>query len=143
MTYLLDVNVLVALLDEDHVYHDTAQRWFETDGGTAWASCPITENGVIRILGHPRYPKGPGTPAAAAQLLGGILRLKGHSFWADEISLFGVGFVRLESIGTSVQVSDAYLLALAVHRGSELATFDRRLNSAAVNGGAAAVTLIA
>lgn len=142
MTYLLDVNVLVALLDQDHVYHDSAQRWFETDGRASWATCPITENGVIRILGHSRYPKGPGTPAAAGELLGGIRRLEGHCFWTDEISLFGIGPVRLEAIATSAQVSDTYLLALAVHRGGKLATFDRRLTSAAVVGGKHALHLI-
>ncbi len=140
MTYLLDVNVLVALLDQDHIYHEVAQRWFETVGSASWATCPLTENGAIRILGHSRYPKGPGTPPAAAELLSGIRNLAGHSFWSDEISLFDAGHVRLESIGTSAQVTDIYLLALAVHRGGKLATFDRRITTAAVDGGAAALT---
>lgn len=142
MTYLLDVNVLVALLDQDHVYHDSAQSWFQRQGIASWATCPITENGTIRILGHSRYPKGPGTPAAAAELLGGIRQIAGHSFWSDEISLFDGQHVRLEAVGTSAQVSDTYLLALAAHRGGKLATFDRRLTSAAVVGGKDALHLI-
>lgn len=142
MTYLLDVNVLIALLDQDHVYHDAAQRWFETVGGANWATCPITENGVVRILGHARDPKGPGTPGAAAELLAGIRRLDGHNFWGDEISLFAGGPARPESIATPAQVTDTYLLALAVHRGGRLATLDRRLTTTAVADGAAAVALI-
>jgi hypothetical protein len=143
MIYLLDVNVLVALLDQDHVCHDIAQKWFQMHGREGWATCPITENGLIRILGHPRYPKGSGTPAAAAELLSGIRRLPGHSFWGDEISLFDAPHVRVQGIATSAQVSDTYLLALAVHRGAKLATFDRRLSPAAVKGGAAALELVA
>jgi len=142
VTYLLDVNVLIALLDGDHVYHDVAQNWFGADGSASWATCPITENGVIRILGHARYPKGPGTPLAAAELLSGIRELAGHSFWGDEISLFDAPLVRLDAIGTSAQVSDTYLLALAVYRGGKLATFDRRLSAAAVADGTAALYLI-
>lgn len=142
MTYLLDVNVLVALLDQDHIFHDVAHRWFEKEGAASWATCPITENGLVRILGHVRYPKGPGTPAEAAELFGGIRRLEGHVFWSDEISLFGPGPVRLEAIGSSAQISDAYLLGLAVYRGGKLATFDRRLAPAVVTGGAEALTLI-
>lgn len=142
MTYLLDVNVLIALLDQDHVYHNNSQQWFKANARAGWATCPITENGVIRILGHSRYPKGPGTPAAAAELLSGMLQADGHEFWTDDISLFSAPNVRLEAIGTAAQVSDTYLLALAVHRRGRLATFDRRLSSKAVANGADAVALI-
>ena len=142
MTYLLDVNVLIALLDQDHVHHTLAQDWFRQRGISSWATCPITENGTIRILGHPRYPKGPGTPAAAAELLMGIRKVGGHNFWGDEISLLDRHQVRLEAIGTSAQVSDTYLLALAAHRQGVLATFDRRLNAAAAVHGADALHVI-
>lgn len=66
MTYLLDVNVLIALIDPGHVQHDIAHDWFARDGASAWATCPITENAALRILGHASYPNSPGTPAAVA-----------------------------------------------------------------------------
>ena len=142
MTYLLDVNVLLALLDADHVFHDQAHSWFEANAADSWATCPITENGAIRILGQPRYPKGPGIPAAAAERLKIALDLPGHCFWQDEVSLLSSPLVDVSAIGTSAQITDTYLLALAVCRGGMLATFDRRVSTAAVAGGPEALRLI-
>jgi len=143
VTYLLDVNVLVALLDQEHVFHEATQAWFLAEGGDDWATCPITENGFIRVLGRASYPKGPGTPAAAARLLDGVRRLAGHSFWPEELSLFSSPLVRTDAIATAGQVTDTYLLALAVYRNGKLATFDRRLSTASVDGGTSALTFIA
>jgi hypothetical protein len=137
-----DVNILIALLDQDHVHHNLSQSWFAAEGAASWATCPITENGAIRILGHTRYPKGPGSPAAAAELLSGIRDLPGHLFWKDDLSLFDAPLVRLHLIGSAAQVTDTYLLALAVRNGGRLATFDRRLGAAAVEGGAAALAIV-
>lgn len=78
MIHLLDVNVLIALLDRWHVFHDLAHDWFDRVRVRGWATCPIIENGVVRIIGHPRYEKGPGTPIAAAGLLGTLRRNGGH-----------------------------------------------------------------
>jgi toxin-antitoxin system PIN domain toxin len=142
VTCLLDVNVLLALLDADHVFHDRAHSWFEAEAADGWASCPITENGAIRILAQPRYPKGPGTAAAAAELLRVAMSLPGHIFWPDDISLLSSAHVDAAAIGTAAQVTDTYLLALAIHRGGTLATFDRRLSPAAVAGGTRALRLI-
>ncbi|HEY1607014.1 MAG TPA: TA system VapC family ribonuclease toxin [Allosphingosinicella sp.] len=142
MTYLLDVNVLVALLDPAHVFHDAAHVWFEREGQESWATCPLTENGAIRVFGHVRYPDGPGSPGAAAEFVGALLEHSGHVFWSDEISLFTASHVRPEALGTAAQVTDAYLLALAVHRSAKLATLDRRLSHAAVEGGAEALAFI-
>jgi predicted nucleic acid-binding protein len=97
---------------------------------------------AIRILGQPRYPKGPGSPAAAAALLRVARGLPGDSFWHDEISLLSSRGLDLAVMGTAAQVTDTYLLALAVHRGGMLATFDRRLSPAAVAGGSEALRLI-
>ncbi len=69
MTYLLDVNVLIALIDPNHRQHEIAHDWFPRDGLGAWATCPITENGALRILGHANYPNSLGSPAAVAPLL--------------------------------------------------------------------------
>ena len=143
MTFLLDVNVLIALIDPTHVGHEPAHRWFETQGHEAWATCPLTENGVIRIVGHQKYPNTPGSPAIVAAIVAQLRALPGHAFWADDISLVGATGVDTARILTSGQVTDSYLLALAVSRGGRLATFDRRLSTAAVQGGKGALHVIA
>ena len=66
MTFLLDVNILVALLDLSHVDHSRAHQWFNSLGNDTWATCPITENAVLRIIGRPRYRNSPGSPAEVA-----------------------------------------------------------------------------
>lgn len=142
MTYLLDVNVLIALIDQEHVAHDIAHDWFAQTGRAEWATCPITENGVIRILGHPRYPGSPGTPAAIASILQEMCRLPGHVFWSDSISLLAQQEVATDEILTHAQVTDTYLLALARANVGRLATLDRRLSIRAVKGGRSALHII-
>ncbi len=134
--FLLDVNVLIALIDPVHVQHDRAHEWFAAEGRDAWATCPLTENGVLRIVGHPRYPSSPGTPAAVAELMTGLLALGGHEFWQDDVTLFETERVDTSRLLESKQVTDTYLLALARAHGGKLATFDRRMVTAAVTGGA-------
>jgi uncharacterized protein len=136
LTFLLDVNVLIALIDPGHVSHEAAHDWFASTGSPSWATCPLTENGVIRIVGSTRYPNSPGTPAAVAEILAVMRALPGHEFWQDDLSLVGSEFVDTSRILTSAQVTDTYLLALARSRKAKLATFDRRLSSAAVAEGA-------
>jgi predicted nucleic acid-binding protein len=80
LRFLLDVNVLIALIDPAHVSHDAVHRWFEDQGRAAWATCPLTENGVIRIVGHPRYPGAPGPPASVAAIVAQMRGLDGHIF---------------------------------------------------------------
>ena len=142
MTYLLDVNVLIALIDPGHVQHDIAHDWFARDGLSAWATCPITENGALRIVGHASYPNSPGTPAAVAPLLRTMRSLDGHVFWSDDISLLDEGRVDTTRLLNSAQTTDSYLLALAQAHGGQLATFDRRLVVTAVHGGAGSLCLI-
>ena len=142
MTFLLDVNVLVALIDPAHVQHDAAHVWFARHGKKAWATCPLTENGVMRIVGHVRYPNSPGTPAAVAQVMTGLCALAGHVFWPDDISLLDTRKLDTARMLTSAQVTDSYLLALACAHGGRLASFDRRLVADAVPGGAKGLHLI-
>ena len=80
MRALLDVNVLIALLDADHIEHVTARAWLEREIDTGWASCPITENGFVRILSQPRYPS-PVPPAEAIRRLEQAKRTAQHEFW--------------------------------------------------------------
>jgi toxin-antitoxin system PIN domain toxin len=140
--YLLDVNVLVALIDPAHVQHDRAHDWFAAKGRKAWATCPLTENGVLRVVGHARYPNSPGTPAAVADVLSVLLALGGHEFWPDDISLFDSQRIDATRLLESGQVTDTYLLALARGHGGQLATFDRRLVADAVIDGSKALHVI-
>jgi len=140
--FLLDVNVLIALIDPAHVQHDRAHAWFAKSGKIAWATSPLTENGVIRIVGHSRYPNSPGTPAAVAELMSGFLGLPGHEFWPDDLTLFEVRRVRADRLLDSAQVTDTYLLALAAAHGGQLATFDRNLVTDAVVNGSQSLLLI-
>jgi uncharacterized protein len=142
VTFLLDVNVLVALIDPTHVGHEAAHGWFGTTGAASWATCPITENGVMRIVGHPRYPNSAGSPAAVAPIVARLRALPGHVFWKDDLSLVDTDLVNVDQIATPGQVTDAYLLALAVANQGQLATFDRRLSSKAVRGGRAGLHVI-
>jgi len=84
---LLDVNVLIALGDPDHVRRQAAEKFLAIGQSHGWATCPLTENAFLRILGHPAYPKGPGKPQRVRRLLSKLTALPGHQFWPDDISL--------------------------------------------------------
>jgi uncharacterized protein len=142
MRYLLDVNLMIALIDPAHVQHERAHLWFEKLGKKAWATCPLTENGVLRIVGHPRYPNSPGTPAAVAELMSRLLALPGHEFWADDVSLLDSQLTHCTRLLQSAQVTDSYILALAVAHRGQLATFDQNLIPDAVVSGQRALHLI-
>jgi uncharacterized protein len=141
-TYLLDVNVLIALADPAHVQHDAAHEWFDRVGARSFATCPMTETGLLRILGNPRYPNSPGTPAAVVTLLAAIRALPGHHFRADAISPVDAMHFNSTRLLNHSQVTDSYLLALAHSYKGQLATMDRRLVVNAVHGGRRALALI-
>ena len=142
ITYLLDVNVLIALSDPAHVQHEMAHDWFAQHGQPAWATCPITQNGLLRIVGHVRYPNSPGTPAAVANTLASLCALPGHVFWPDDISLMDKRYIDPSRLLSSAQVTNSYLLALACAHDGQLATFDRKLVVNAVSGGSKALCLV-
>lgn len=142
MTTLLDVNVLIALLDPHHVKHDDAHAWFEKNAGDGWATCPLTENGLVRVLGQPRYPKSPGSIEAIANLLAIFTESVNHLFWADDITILDERRFIRSRLGPSARLTDAYLLALAVKNGGRFATFDQKLSAAAVIGGEEALVLL-
>jgi uncharacterized protein len=142
VTFLLDVNVLIALIDPTHVGHQSAHDWFADEGHISWATCPMTENGVIRIVSNPKYPNTPGSPSIVANSLSGLCQLSGHIFWPDDISLVASSHVDPSLIFTSAQVTDSYLLALASAHGGKLATLDRRLSTKAVPKGKATLKTI-
>jgi toxin-antitoxin system PIN domain toxin len=118
MTILLDANVLIALVVADHVHHDAAESWFA--GSTeAFATCPITQGSLVRLLLRE------GEPAqAAVAVVSALMAQPRHEFWPDEAAFDAVSFTGV--IGHR-QVTDAYLAHLARVRGGRLATFDQGL----------------
>jgi len=139
---LLDVNVLIALLDRRHLHHEPAHAWFAAEQAKGWATCPLTQNAVLRIVGQPRYPNSPGPPAVVAPLVAELIRHPQHQFWPDSLSLLGQSGVDVSHLLEASQLTETYLLALAVHRGGRLVSFDRRLSCEAVVGGRQALWLI-
>lgn len=131
--------MLIALLDPAHVLHDVAHAWFEREGRVGWATCPLTQNGVLRIVGSLKYPGLAGGPAAVAPLLARMIRSAGHEFWPDNVTLLDPARADTSRLLTSTRITDAYLLALAVAHKGRLATLDAHLNPDGIRGGAAAL----
>jgi len=140
--YLLDVNVLIALIDPVHVFHNRAHAWFRSVGRHAWATCPLTENAVLRIVGSVRYANSPGTPAAVASVLKTFCAHSGHEFWPDDLPLLNSSRIDSNRLLNSSQITDSYLLALAQQHKGHLASFDARMVTDAVIGCASALHLI-
>lgn len=134
MIHLLDVNVLIALCDPAHPQAASARHFFQsTLSGDGWATCPLVENGFLRILGDPRYPGGPGNPQAARLILDGLLASPGHQFWPDDLSL--TDRLVFPALPNSKHLTGLYLLALAVKHGARFATFDHSIDPSVLPGG--------
>lgn len=134
MISLLDVNVLVALFDPAHVHHDTAHQWFDAHRSDGWASCPITENGLVRVISSPAYA---GRRTSLEDAIGRLRRFRAaghHHFWPDSVSIGDEALFTPRHIAGHQQITDVYLLALSVHRDGRLATFDRSVQIASVSG---------
>ena len=132
MRALLDINVLIALLDLGHVHHGRARAWFEANINHGWASCPITQNGCVRILSQPGYAQ----PIPIARVIGRLRDVTStphHVFWHDDISLLDPSLVNSERVHGSKQLTDVYLLALSVRRQGRFVTFDERVTRSAVH----------
>ena len=139
-TYLLDVNLLLALSDPMHVHHDPAHRWFVQEGQQSWATCPITENGFVRVASHPHYPNRPGDVVAVLSLLRQFCSLEGHRFWAADVTIRDT--LPSDAVLSHSQVTDLYLLGLAVHHQGRLATLDQRIPASLLENGVEALELI-
>lgn len=142
MSYLLDVNVLIALIDPLHVANDRAGSWITSEGLHGWATCPIVQNGVIRIVGNPNYPNSPGGTSVVASVLFAVLASPDHTFWADDCSLLDDQLIDRSRLASHKHLTDTYLLALAVRNGGRLVTFDRKISADAVIDGKAALLVI-
>lgn len=134
--YLLDVNVVIALIDPSHVHHDRAHDWFGATGRDDWLSCPTTQNGAIRIVSHPRYSNAQPSPAVVIESVRSLTSVGNHRFVPDGISLLDSAIVAADAIMSSGQLTDTYLLALAVANDAGLATFDTKLVTTAVHASA-------
>jgi uncharacterized protein len=133
MRALLDINVLIALLDPDHSLHERAREWFGRHAPDGWTSCPITQNGCVRIMSHPSYPNAlPVGPVI--ERLGDATRSPYHEFWADDVTLVDPRIADATRIHGPRQLTDLYLLALAVSRDGRFVTFDASIPWSAIKG---------
>lgn len=133
MRALLDINVLIALLDANHLMHQPALQWLEAEIGNGWASCPITENGLLRIMSQPAYPN-PQPVALIAERFAEACAAPEHKFWPENISLVSDKLINWPRLLGHRQITDAYLLALAVQHKGRFVTFDQRLSVDVVVG---------
>ncbi|HIG44476.1 MAG: TA system VapC family ribonuclease toxin [bacterium] len=130
---LLDVNVLIALLDEDHVHHAVAWSWFENNLLSGWATCPITQIGCVRIMSQPGYPNHLRS-ADVAHHLRAATNAPQHEFWPDTLSVLDHQKINWESVISPKQLTDIYLLTLAVKNKGRLVTFDQKITPMLVHG---------
>lgn len=133
MRSLLDVNVLVALFDPDHTLHETAMRWFDANARHGWASCPLTQNGFVRVASQPGYAN-PLPVDTVVQRLRDAASHAHHEFWPDDVSLLDKRLVDTTRIHGPRQLTDVYLLSLAVTHGGRLVTLDQSISLEAVKG---------
>ncbi len=133
MRALLDVNVLIALLDSSHIHNKLVTVWLADNIDSGWASCPITQNGCIRIFSQPGYPNT--VPAIQiAERLTEAAQHPSHGFWPDSVSLLQPDGLNWNKVLSSRQVTDIYLLALAVKQSGRFVTLDRGIPLDAVTG---------
>jgi len=125
--YLLDTNLLIALLWPSHERHDSALKWFIRHRAKGWATCPLTQTGFVRIVSNPAFSRDAVQPREAIHVLRANTAAKDHAFWPDELPLAeAVAFAGVRLMGHQ-QVTDAYLLGLAIRRHGLLATLDQRI----------------
>lgn len=138
---LLDINVLIALVDATHVDHDRAEAWFGAHADSGWATCPITENGTVRVVSSTAY-RAAVSVSEARRVLAETRSVGTHRFWPCDISLLDDSVVSGDRLHGSKQVTDAYLVALAVAHRAVFVTFDRSVARSAVVGASADSVLV-
>lgn len=133
MRALLDVNVLIALHDREHVHHELAAQWLESNIEHGWASCPLTQNGCLRIMSQPGYSN-PLPLGLLSTMLQRSTDTSFHKLWGDDISILDAKRFNHRHIHSPRQLTDLYLLGLAVKHKGRLASFDQRIPLSAVVG---------
>lgn len=141
MRALLDVNVLIALLDENHINHAKASAWLDGHIEYEWASSPLTQNGCVRILSQPGYPNTLGIVDAVERLREAV-STPHHQFVADDISLLDDAVVDTRNLSGPGQITDVYLLALAVAHGARLVTLDKYVSLTTVRAAGQASLIV-
>ena len=136
MRALFDVNMLLVLFDQAHELRPRALAWWLQNEQHGWASCPITQNGFVRIISQPTYVRPKGLLEAVA-LLADHAGGPGHEFWCKDVSFLDRGVIDHTLVLGHRQITDVYLLALAVAHGGRLVTFDRKVPLRAVKGATA------
>jgi toxin-antitoxin system PIN domain toxin len=142
MGYLLDANILIAMLDPEHIHHGQCQEWFESTGHRHRHTCPTTENGAIRVLCGASYPGIRQRPDEAIERLESLLPLGKHQFIPDDLSMLDRTVFQRTHLRGSKQITDTYLLGLAVTLDATFATMDRRLDTNTVRNGKDHILLI-
>lgn len=119
---LLDVNVLVALVWDQHVHHRAAHDRFPSISG-AWATTPVTESGLVRLLLTPQVTGRDVTGAEVLGVLRGLRTQPGWSWMRDDTSL-ATSALDLTVLMGRRQVTDLHLVTLAARNGARLVTFN-------------------
>jgi toxin-antitoxin system PIN domain toxin len=123
--FLLDLNALIALADHDHEYHEAIQNWFISSGKADWGVCPLTDAGFVRVTTNPAYRGPTRTIAQATAILAEFASHPGYRYW----SITNTWAVLTAPFSARVlghrQVTDAYLLGLAIKEEGVLVTFDK------------------
>ena len=127
--FLLDVNVLIAMAWPTHRAHERVLQWLARHAHEGWATCPLTQTAFVRILSNPSFSPNALTPANALALLQANLGHPAHRFWPDEIRLADSLGRFAQRLAGHQQVTDAYLLGLAMHKKGKLATMDRAVRA--------------
>ncbi len=136
MRALFDVDVLLALFDSSHLQHARALDWWSKSMSFGWATSPLTVNGYLRIVSQNSYPN-PVPLSDAIAVLKRQIAEGGHEFWPDSIALVDTEKFDHSHVLGPRQLTDVYLLAIAVKHGGRLVTFDRGVSLNAVRGACA------
>lgn len=123
--YLLDLNSLIALADPDHEFHQAVHKWFQSFGKSDWGVCPLTESGFVRVTTKPAYRPASRTIAQATAILADFARGPGYRYWPITENWSALTAPFSSRLFGHQQVTDAYLLGLAVKHKGVLVTFDR------------------
>jgi toxin-antitoxin system PIN domain toxin len=129
MKSLLDTNVLIALLWPAHPFHRPALEWFNKDGRHGWATCPITQNGFVRIVSQVSFSPDALSVSNALIALERNLDHPAHEFWPDELSVPQCLALLEKPLQGHRQLTDAYLLGLAIHKQAHFVSFDKKISS--------------
>ncbi len=131
MRALLDVSVLIALFDSEHAHHSLVAEWLAAEATQGWATCPLTQNGCVRIMSQTKYANQT-SAALVADILAEATSATSHAFWPDSYSVLEQGAVDWDKLLTGRHLTDVYLLGLACRNGGRLVTLDQGIPLAAV-----------